>query len=347
MDEEEAIEIGEHSVVGTTAPFIARYFRIDEQQLPRTIPLLLLLNTGKRFAIKMLPSSLHSRKTGIDSRIPSKSLLSLRTFYAFGARSGRTPSLQRSLSHNVHGTNSLYQSMETSITLQRSSTASSIHGSRRSIIYHNGYYFAPFSNISKPYSTSVVNSYRFSRWDRKQNGQIKTEKIILPKILRKTVVNTMQNSINTRSSYHTDNDIRLQRCEQPVNATAIPEMKNEMSKPQEDSLEMISLIEKNKSLEEEVKRLTLKLREKERSEREFRRKLLEYAAEIKIWKKKYEIQKQAATMEISESKGNEQEISDIMEQLNNAAEKLTRLDAVKDLKLLQSEMETALKEIGK
>ncbi|VBB28347.1 unnamed protein product [Acanthocheilonema viteae] len=49
----------------------------------------------------------------------------------------------------------------------------------------------------------------------------------------------------------------------------------------------------------------------------------------------------------SESKDNEEEISDIMEQLNNAAEKLTRLDAVKDLKLLQSEMETALKEISK
>lgn len=39
--------------------------------------------------------------------------------------------------------------------------------------------------------------------------------------------------------------------------------------------------------------------------------------------------------EFSESKNNEEDISDIMEQLNNAAEKLTRLDAVKDLKLLQ------------
>ncbi|VDN84917.1 unnamed protein product [Brugia pahangi] len=101
------------------------------------------------------------------------------------------------------------------------------------------------------------------------------------------------------------------------------------------------------ALEAEVKRLTLKLREKERSEGEFRRKILEYAAEIKVWKKKYEMQKLAATVEISEVKGNEEEISDIMEQLNNAAEKLTRLDAVKDLKLLQSEMETALKEISK
>uniref|UniRef100_A0A1I7VDG9 RAB6-interacting golgin n=1 Tax=Loa loa TaxID=7209 RepID=A0A1I7VDG9_LOALO len=205
--------------------------------------------------IKLL--ALGKRKTGIDSRVPNGSLLSLRTFYAFGARSGRTPLLQRSLSHNPHGnslcTKALQQPMEKNITIQRSSTASSIHSPKRT----------------------------------------------------------------------------------------------ETSKPLENSAEMIALLEKNKSLEAEVKRLTLKLREKERSEREFKRKILEYAAEIKVWKKKYEMQKLTATIEISEPKGNEKEISDIMEQLNNAAEKLTRLDAVKDLKLLQSEMETALKEISK
>ncbi|VIO86273.1 Uncharacterized protein BM_BM10925 [Brugia malayi] len=176
---------------------------------------------------------------------------------------------------------------------------------------------------------------------------MRTGQIVLPKILRNTGIITMQSSISTRNSYHIENGAVLQRCEQPVNIPASPETKSEISKPQEDSAEMIVLIGKNQALEAEVKRLTLKLREKERSEREFRRKILEYAAEIKVWKKKYEMQKLAATIEISEVKGNEEEISDIMEQLNNAAEKLTRLDAVKDLKLLQSEMETALKEISK
>ncbi|VDK60903.1 unnamed protein product [Onchocerca ochengi] len=233
-------------------------------------------------------SSEISRKTSIDSRVPNGSLLSLRTFYAFGARSGRTPSLQR---------------------------------------------------IAEGLSCNSIQ-----KWERKQNQQMKTEKIVLPKLLRNTVV---QNPISTRSLYHTENDTGLQRCEQSVNVAAIPEMKNEMLKPQEDSAEMIALTEKNKSLEEEVKRLTSRLREKEQSEKEFRRKLLEYAAEIKVWKKKYETQKQTATIEIRESKGNGEEISDIIEQLNNAAEKLTRLDAVKDLKLLQNEMETALKEISK
>ncbi|VDO26654.1 unnamed protein product [Onchocerca flexuosa] len=308
----------------------SRIFRLSQTNIQNlsdfvhftSAPILLLLDTGTRFVIDMLPSSLHftssyeiSRKISIDSRIPNGSLLSLRTFYAFGARSGRTPLLQRSLSHSVYYKSSLYQSTETNITLQHSSTAFSMHGPKRSITCHNRYHFAPFSNLCKLYSNSTVNNYRFS--------------------------------INTRSSYHTGNDTGLQRCEQSVNVAAIPEMKNEMLKPQEDSAEMIALTEKNKSLEEEVKRLTSRLKEKEQSEREFRRKLLEYAAEIKVWKKKYEMQKQIATIEISESKGNKEEINDIMEQLKDAAEKLTRLDAVKDLKLLQSEMETALKEISK
>ncbi|KAK6110012.1 hypothetical protein QQG55_38245 [Brugia pahangi] len=261
--------------------------------------------------------------------MPSGSLLSLRTFYAFGARSGRAPLLQRSLSHNAHGSSTyagpLQQSTEKSITIQRSSTSSLIHSPKRSITYYNRRYLTSSSNISKPYSSTVIS---------------------------------------TRNSYHIENGAVLQRCEQPENIPASPETKkrrffsniqeatnrcfsDEISKPQEDSAEMIALIGKNQALEAEVKRLTLKLREKERSEGEFRRKILEYAAEIKVWKKKYEMQKLAATVEISEVKGNEEEISDIMEQLNNAAEKLTRLDAVKDLKLLQSEMETALKEISK
>uniref|UniRef100_A0A8R1TVG9 Uncharacterized protein n=1 Tax=Onchocerca volvulus TaxID=6282 RepID=A0A8R1TVG9_ONCVO len=332
----------------------SRIFRFSQTNIQQFIdfshftsaPVLLSLNTGTRFVIEMLSSSFHftSRKTSIDSRVPNGSLLSLRTFYAFGARSGRTPSLQRSLSHSAYDKSSLYQSTETKVTLQRSSTAFSMRCSKCSITYHNRYHFAPFFNLCKPYSSSTDNNYKFSKWERKQNQQMKTEKIVLPKLLRNTVV---QNPISTRSLYHTENDTGLQRCEQSVNVAAIPEMKNEMLKPQEDSAEMIALTEKNKSLEEEVKRLTSRLREKEQSEKEFRRKLLEYAAEIKVWKKKYETQKQTATIEIRESKGNGEEISDIIEQLNNAAEKLTRLDAVKDLKLLQNEMETALKEISK
>uniref|UniRef100_A0A0R3RIT5 Shootin-1 n=1 Tax=Elaeophora elaphi TaxID=1147741 RepID=A0A0R3RIT5_9BILA len=250
-------------------------------------------------------------KTGIDSRMPNGSLLSLRTFYAFGARSGRIPSLQRSLSYNPHGNSlcvgPLQQFTETSNTLRRSFTSSTMHHSlKRSTAYYNRRYFTPSYNISKPYSSAFIN---------------------------------------TRSPDNTD-DTGLQWCEQLVNVAAAPEIKNEMSKAPEDCAEMIALKEKNKSLEEEVRRLTLKLQEKECSEREFKRKTLEYAAEIKVWKKKYKMQKLTATVEISESNNNEKEISDIMEQLNNAAEKLTRLDAVKDLKLLQSEMETALKEIS-
>lgn len=139
--------------------------------------------------------------------------------------------------------------------------------------------------------------------------------------------------------------IRLQH-EKAVKAPDSPKIKDEAVVMREDSDEMYALLERNKSLEAELEQLKSKLRVKERSERELRRKLLESAAEVKVWRKKYEMQ-QTFSSESSESKDNEGEISDIMEQLNLAAEKLTRLNAVKDLKLLQSEMETALKEISK
>ncbi|VDN91468.1 unnamed protein product [Brugia pahangi] len=165
-----------------------------------SVPVLFLLKTGTKPMIEMLPSSLHftSRKTGIDSRMPSGSLLSLRTFYAFGARSGRAPLLQRSLSHNAHGSSTyagpLQQSTEKSITIQRSSTSSLIHSPKRSITYYNRRYLTSSSNISKPYSSTVVNIHRFS--------------------------------ISTRNSYHIENGAVLQRCEQPENIPASPETKS-------------------------------------------------------------------------------------------------------------------------
>uniref|UniRef100_A0A915Q5V0 Uncharacterized protein n=1 Tax=Setaria digitata TaxID=48799 RepID=A0A915Q5V0_9BILA len=296
-----------------------------------------LLDTGTRIVIKMLPPPLNftSRKAGNDSRVPNGSLLSLRTFYAFGARSGRTPSLQRSISYNAYESIQLREATIT--TIRRSSTASLMHNLKHNITYYNRCHFTPISNISKPYSysSSIVKIHAFSKWERKQqNQQMRIGKFSLPKVLRHTLISTMQNPLSTRS-HDAENDVELKHGEQPVNEAAIPEVKEDTPKVQEDSAEMITLREKNMSLEAEVERLTLKLREKERTERELRRKILENAAEIKVWKKKYEMAIETTNIEVSESKDNEEEISDIMEQLNSAAEKLTRLDAVKDLKLLQ------------
>ncbi|VDK71612.1 unnamed protein product [Litomosoides sigmodontis] len=310
----------------------------------------------------MLPSSLHFtsrqddschgnfRKTGIDSRMSSGSLLSLRTFYAFGARNGRILCTQKSLSCNARGNSlcarSSQQLKERCDSFQRASTTSSTRSLKHHITYRHRQYFTPSLNVSKPYLSAA-------KWNRRENCRLEVEKLTLSKISRNTGISTMQAisdsepfRINAHCSNHTENDTELQHSKEPVHVTPVQAISNEMPKTPEDSAEVIALIERNKLLEEEMKRLTLKLREKEQSEKECKRKILEYAAEIKVWKKKYEMQKLKATVEISESKDNEEEISDIMEQLNNAAEKLTRLDAVKDLKLLQNEMETALREIS-
>ncbi|VDK47335.1 unnamed protein product [Anisakis simplex] len=82
----------------------------------------------------------------------------------------------------------------------------------------------------------------------------------------------------------------------------------------------------------EVQRLMSLLREKEQNEREFKRRILESEAETKLWKKKYEMQKPP----VIEMRENDADVStELIDQLDSAAEKLSRLNAVNDLKLLQ------------
>ncbi|VDM47424.1 unnamed protein product [Toxocara canis] len=107
--------------------------------------------------------------------------------------------------------------------------------------------------------------------------------------------------------------------------------------------ELTSLREQNKLLVAEVQRLTALLREKERSEQELKRRILESEAEAKSWRKQYEMLN-TSSIEIRDNDGIDLS-ADLIDQLDSAAEKLSRFNAVKDLKLLQSEMEIALNEI--
>ncbi|VDN55839.1 unnamed protein product [Dracunculus medinensis] len=122
---------------------------------------------------------------------------------------------------------------------------------------------------------------------------------------------------------------------------------------------MLALKERNKALEQQVELLKKQLREKERIENQLKRKILENEAEIRIWRTKCELRKLPTfticnpTKNHNGNNNNKTNINDepglstdLMDQLNIAADKLSRLSAVKDLKLLQSEMETALKEIS-
>lgn len=114
---------------------------------------------------------------------------------------------------------------------------------------------------------------------------------------------------------------------------------------QKDLAELTTLRERNKVLETQVQLLQQQLRERERTELELKRRILEMEAEIKVWRTKCEMQKPAVFGTREQSDTGDEFPADLISKLDSAAEKLSRLNAVKDLKMLQSEMETALKEI--
>ncbi|KAK0397075.1 hypothetical protein QR680_001968 [Steinernema hermaphroditum] len=100
----------------------------------------------------------------------------------------------------------------------------------------------------------------------------------------------------------------------------------------------------NERLRKEVSKLNEQLKDKERLDIENKRKLLETEAELKVWRSKYELSK-PTVVEIREPPPNGLP-SELMDQLDSAADRLHKLNAVKDLKLLQKEMESALLEIA-
>lgn len=266
----------------------------------------------------------------------NRSFISLRTFYAFGARSGQSPGLPRSLSCTSNDT--LRQRSCTVFPqkpfMQRLSESASLYGASPS---------APPSR-DHPSLRAVPNPTT------SRSPQIEK--------LRNTIYNDREMKLRERHEYLSATAAttsalpvgevrRKQRIEEALRSgSAKTAVKAESVTPSEkENSEMKALVERNKFLENEVERLRLKLREQEHSEKELRKKLLECAAEVQVWKKRCEMQR-ASPLDIDEPKEDDGKIGDIIEQLSSAAEKLTRLNAVKDLKLLQNEMESALREIS-
>ncbi|CAJ0576253.1 unnamed protein product, partial [Mesorhabditis spiculigera] len=109
--------------------------------------------------------------------------------------------------------------------------------------------------------------------------------------------------------------------------------------PQTDEVE--DLKRQNRFLEEEVARLKLLLKEKERIEHEIKRKLLEVEAEAKVWRNKCE-HLQPKVIQITEPSIDQE----LLEKLDSATDKLTKLNFAHDMKMLQNQMETALHEMS-
>uniref|UniRef100_A0A1I8A3I4 PRKG1_interact domain-containing protein n=1 Tax=Steinernema glaseri TaxID=37863 RepID=A0A1I8A3I4_9BILA len=108
--------------------------------------------------------------------------------------------------------------------------------------------------------------------------------------------------------------------------------------------ELLFLRQENERLRKEMAELKDELKQKERQDIETKRRLLETEAEMKVWKNKCEADK-PTVVEIREPPQNGLP-SELIDQLDSAADRLHKLNAVKDLKLLQKEMESALLEIA-
>uniref|UniRef100_A0A914W9U2 Uncharacterized protein n=1 Tax=Plectus sambesii TaxID=2011161 RepID=A0A914W9U2_9BILA len=108
-----------------------------------------------------------------------------------------------------------------------------------------------------------------------------------------------------------------------------------------------SLSDRNKALEKEVEELKKQLREKERLETELKRRLFESEAEAKVWQNKYEkLENEGPKIVHIREPGDEGGISEeLVGKLDSATDKLAKLDALREMALLQTEMEDALKQI--
>uniref|UniRef100_A0A915CAR2 Uncharacterized protein n=1 Tax=Parascaris univalens TaxID=6257 RepID=A0A915CAR2_PARUN len=307
------------------------------------------------------------------------SLVSMRTFYAFGARSASvsSPSTYRSCSFISQGQtyasplSSPFLAARATSYLPRSSTSSSVHDSGQygSRWYQTHSYWPQSSGwnyrTNRPkYSSSDVhislvarqlNPTRRSRSPvplANYTPSIKSpvDHFDLSDVERKHTVRHNPLTAVPAVSAVEDANKHMTVREQHRNldhpsASKVTEtsvVKNEMTA--ENLAELTTLRELNKLLAAEVQQLTTLLREKERNEQDLKRKILESEAEATVWRKKYEMQK-PTIIEIRENDGGIDLSADLIDQLDSAAEKLSRFNAVKDLKQLQNEMETALKEI--
>uniref|UniRef100_A0A0M3HRS3 Uncharacterized protein n=1 Tax=Ascaris lumbricoides TaxID=6252 RepID=A0A0M3HRS3_ASCLU len=275
------------------------------------------------------------------------SLVSMRTFYAFGARSASvsSPSTYRSCSFISQGqtyASSFYSpflAARATSYFPRSSTSSSVHDSGQ---YGNRWYqphsYSPHSSgwnwrTNRPkYSSSgahislvarqLVAHFDLSDLEKKHTIRHNS----LTAVPAPSAIEDAGKHMAVREEHRNLDHPSASK----VNETSV--VKSEMAAG--NLAELTTLREQNKLLAAEVQRLTALLREKERNEQELKRKILESEAEATVWRKKYEMQK-PTIIEIRENDGGIDLSADLIDQLDSAAEKLSRFNAVKDLKQLQ------------
>lgn len=276
-------------------------------------------STGKRYTNS---SSFRFNIESNDAYAHRGSYVALRTFYAFGARSGLASSCNpMRRSHSLCNRGRVNKpARDTSV----SDTFSSFP-TRRSVTPN-------IFDICPPSSSRTL----FSDEKRLERNHDTTKRLSTSQyVSRRGFTETSSRFRPFVWNFTNQKTIRnVEDIDTPLASLNITEQK-----------EIQMLREKNKALEAEIRLLREKLEGQKRTETELRKRIEESDATANKWKLKYEQQRLSTEKKIAKENNNNDIPEDLIEQLDSAAEKLARMSATKDFKMLQNEIENALKEM--
>lgn len=256
------------------------------------------------------------------------SYVALRTFYAFGARSGlnsyHPPRRSHSLCTRSRISRSARESpfpssLSTDFPVQRSLTAN-------------------MSEMCYPSSSRTVHTDDV----RSSSAYTSTLKVPNRDIISKREYSSRPSTLSPLSPLSLPINVF------PIQTTGTAGREfasSERTLSSEEREELKVLRERNKFLEAELRVLRKRLEENQRTETELKRKLEESDASVKKWKSKFEQQQTTVQKEVIKEETKADIPDDLIEQLDSAADKLSKISATKDFKMLQNEIENALKEM--
>ncbi|GMR60230.1 hypothetical protein PMAYCL1PPCAC_30425 [Pristionchus mayeri] len=292
-------------------------------------------------------------KTSWNPQDRGRSLVSMRTFYAFGARSssigGRSSSVVPS-SFPAHYNPPGYSHRSTRASAVPESSFTRNSAIRATI---SSSYIRP--TTAMPYIPSYTTPLRTPSYSR-----ITTPLRVFSPIERtRPISRTIESPVysperpprwETLESRSTAIESRPQSAIDPVGTPAIA---TPVPTVDEKSLvELEELRSRNKALEEELAKLQLRIKDGDKSNMELKSRLLESEAETKVWRTKAEHVAEPQIIEVvrpakPEVHHHHHSIDETLyDKLENTADKLAKLNAVNDLKLLQSHIESALNDIS-
>ncbi|GMT07857.1 hypothetical protein PENTCL1PPCAC_30031 [Pristionchus entomophagus] len=299
----------------------------------------------------------HERSTRPDSKTSwnpqdrGRSLVSMRTFYAFGARSasigGRSSSVvPSSLPAHYNAPGYSHRSLRSSVVAD--SPFSRNTATRATI---SSSYIRPTPTVPYRSSYTPMRSPSYTRFTTPHRAFSPIERELPISRTIKSPVYSPERPPR-REGAESRSTVAESRPQSVLEASETPTITTPAPTVDEKSLvELDELRSRNRILEEELAKLQLKIKDGDKSNMELKRRLLESEAESKVWRTKAEHVAEPQIIEVVRpTKPNPLHHHAIDEtlydKLEMTADKLAKLNSVNDLQLLQSHIESALNEIS-